>query len=153
MPTACNFFKKRLQCRFLAVNFAKILRMSFLQNVSGRLLLNFHYYRKLTQIKPNLGGCGRGDFYSSPCSFSLNISEIVKAINLAFSSISNISCRQIITSSTFFQFTADSEQCRSWIMGAWSVVLTLSLKATFYLTKTENSTKKSPTQPSYYCFE
>ena len=48
---------------------------------------------------------------------------------------------------------ADSEQSRSRIPGAWSVVLTFSLKATFYLTKTENRTKKSLAQLSYYCFE
>ena len=47
----------------------------------------------------------------------------------------------------------DSEQSRSRIPGAWSVVLTFSLKATFYLTKTENRTKKSLAQLSYYCFE
>ena len=51
------------------------------------------------------------------------------------------SCRQIISSSTFF-LMAYSEQSRSRIPGAWSVVLTFSLKATFYLTKTENRTKK-----------
>ena len=63
------------------------------------------------------------------------------------------SCRQIISSSAFFLFMADSEQSRSWIPGAWSVVLTFSLKATSYLTKTETRTKKSLTQLSYYCFE
>ena len=40
---------------------------------------------------------------------------------------------------------ADSEQSRSRIK--------FLLKATFYLTKTENKTKKSLTQLSYYYFE
>ena len=35
-------------------------------------------------------------------------------------------------------FIADSEHCRTWIPGAWSIVLTFSLKSTFYLTKAEN---------------
>ena len=34
-----------------------------------------------------------------------------------------------------------------------SVILIFSLIVTFYLTKTENRTKKSLTQLSYYCFE
>ena len=37
-----------------------------------------------------------------------------------------------------------------WIPDAWSVILTFSIIATFYLTKTENRTKKSLTQLSYY---
>ena len=36
---------------------------------------------------------------------------------------------------------------------AWSVKLTFSSRVIFYLTKTENRTKKSLTQVSYYCFE
>ena len=54
------------------------------------------------------------------------------------------SCQQIATSSTSFLFMADSEQF---------LVLTFSLKATFYLTKTENITKLPLAQLSYYCFE
>ena len=45
------------------------------------------------------------------------------------------------------------EQSESWIPDALSVKLTFSLKVTFYLTKTENRTKKSLTQLSHYCFE
>ena len=37
--------------------------------------------------------------------------------------------------------------------GRITVKLMFSLTITFYLTKTENSTKKSPTQLSYYCFQ
>ena len=36
---------------------------------------------------------------------------------------------------------------------AWSMKLTLSLIATFYLTDPENRTKKSLKQLLYYCFE
>ena len=52
-----------------------------------------------------------------------------------------------------FLFTANLEQYSSWIQEAWPVILTFSLIVTFYLTKTENRTKKYVTQPSYYCFE
>ena len=37
--------------------------------------------------------------------------------------------------------------------GRITVKLMFSLSITFYLTKTENSTKKSPTQLSHYCFQ
>ena len=36
---------------------------------------------------------------------------------------------------------------------AWYVKLILSLTVTFYLTNTENRSKKSRTQLPYYCFE
>ena len=39
------------------------------------------------------------------------------------------------------------------ILGAYSVKLTFSLRNPFYLTKTENRTKKSLKQLSHYCFE
>ena len=45
------------------------------------------------------------------------------------------------------------EQSRSRIWDAQSVKPTFSLTATFYLTKTENRTKKSLTQLSHYCLE
>ena len=41
----------------------------------------------------------------------------------------------------------------SQITNAKSIKLTFSLRATFYLTKTENRTKKFLTQFSHYCFE
>ena len=50
-----------------------------------------------------------------------------------------MSCQKIVTSLPFFQFTANLEQFGSLIPDAWSV------KVTFYLIKTENGTKKSPT--------
>ena len=45
------------------------------------------------------------------------------------------------------------EQSGSGIPNAWSVKLIFSLIVTFYLTKTENRTKKSLAQLSHYCFE
>ena len=62
-------------------------------------------------------------------------------------------CRKIVTLSTFFQFIADLEQFGSRISEALSVKLIFSLTVTFYLTKTENRTKKSLTHLSHYCFE
>ena len=63
------------------------------------------------------------------------------------------SCQQIISSSAFFLFMADSEQSRSRIPSASSAILNFLLKTLFYLTRTENRTKKSLTQLSYNCFE
>ena len=51
-------------------------------------------------------------------------------------------CRQIVTSLLFSRFVANLEQSGSRIPDAWSVKLTFSLIVTFYLTKTENRTKK-----------
>ena len=62
------------------------------------------------------------------------------------------SCWQMVTSLSFFQFMANMEQSRSWIQDAQSVKLTFSLTVIFYLTKTENRTKKSLSQLSYSCF-
>ena len=64
-----------------------------------------------------------------------------------------MSCWQIVTSLSFFQLMADLEQSERQIPGSWSVKVTFSLIVFFYLTKTENRTKKSLTQLSYYCFE
>ena len=63
------------------------------------------------------------------------------------------SCQQIVTSFSLFLFMANLKQSESWIPDAWSVKLTFSSIVTFYLTKTENRTKKSPTGFSYYCFK
>ena len=40
-PEICNSNKKRLQSRCFPANFGKFLRITFLQNTSGRLLLDF----------------------------------------------------------------------------------------------------------------
>ena len=58
------------------------------------------------------------------------------------------SCRKIVTSLSSFQFMANLEQSGGWIPDAESTKLIFSLIVTFYLTKTENRTKKSLTQLS-----
>ena len=63
------------------------------------------------------------------------------------------SCRKIVTPLPFFQFTANLEQFGGQAPNAWSVKLIFSLIVTFYLTKTENRTKKTLTQLPNYCFE
>ena len=63
------------------------------------------------------------------------------------------SSKQTVMSLSFFQFMSSLEQSESWILYALSIKLTFSFRVTFYLTKTENRTKTSLTQPSYYCFE
>ena len=60
---------------------------------------------------------------------------------------------QIVTSLPFFQFTANLKVFGSRIPDAQSIKLIVSLKVTFYLTKTENTTKKPLTQLSHYCFD
>ena len=69
-------------------------------------------------------------------------------------------CWKIMTSLSIFQFMVNLELSESQIPDAQSlkltfssVKLTFSLIVTFYLTKTENRTKKSVTQISNYCFE
>ena len=57
------------------------------------------------------------------------------------------------TTSSFFRFMVNLDQPKSWIPDAWSVKVTFSSIVTFYLTKTENWTKKSLPQVSQYCFE
>ena len=56
-------------------------------------------------------------------------------------------------SSLFFQFIDDLQECRTRISGAWSMIFTFEIIiAPFYLTKSENRTKGSLTQFSYYCW-
>ena len=51
-----------------------------------------------------------------------------------------------LTNSDLTVFLANFQPSGSWIPDAWSINLTFSLKVTFYLTATENKTKKSLTQ-------
>ena len=60
---------------------------------------------------------------------------------------------EILMSLSTFQFTAKLEHFGSRIPDAYPKKLKFSLIVTFYLSKTENRTKKSLTQLSYYCFE
>ena len=63
------------------------------------------------------------------------------------------SCQKIVKSLLFFQFMANLGQSGSQIPDEQSVKFIFSLTVTFYLTKTENRTKKPLTQLSHYCFE
>ena len=63
------------------------------------------------------------------------------------------SCRQIMTSLSSLRFMANLQKSGTRIPDAQSVKLRFSLVVTFYLTKTENRTKKSLTQLSHYSSE
>ena len=54
---------------------------------------------------------------------------------------------------SFFGFLANLEQLGDRIPDTKSAKVMFSVIVTFCLTKTENRTKKSLTQLSYYCFE
>ena len=53
------------------------------------------------------------------------------------------SCREIVTSLSFFGFLANLEQSGGWIPDTESAKVMFSVIGTFCLTKTENRTKKS----------
>ena len=63
------------------------------------------------------------------------------------------SCRNIVTSLSFFRFLANLEPSRGLIPDTESAKGMFSVIGTFCLTKTENRTKKSLTHLSNYCFE
>ena len=63
------------------------------------------------------------------------------------------SCREIVTSLSFFGFWATLEQSGGRIPDTQSAKVMFSVIVTFCLTKTENRTKKSLTNLSHYCFE
>ena len=58
-----------------------------------------------------------------------------------------------MTPSSICKFTVNLEQSGTRNLDTWPIILTTSLIAIFYLTKSENKTKKYPTQLLYYCFE
>ena len=62
------------------------------------------------------------------------------------------SCRKIATSLSFFEFLANLEQSRGWILDKESTKVVFSVIVTFCLTKTENKSKKSLTQLLHCCF-
>ena len=63
------------------------------------------------------------------------------------------SCRKIVKSLSFFGFLANLEQSGDRNPDTESAKFMLSVIVTFCLTKTENRTKNSLTQPSHYCFQ
>ena len=58
-----------------------------------------------------------------------------------------------MTSLSFSRVLANLEQFGGLIPDTESAKVMLSVIVAFYLTKTENGTKKSLTQLSHYCFE
>ena len=52
-----------------------------------------------------------------------------------------LSCRQIMTLSSFLQLIVDLEQSGTRILDLWSIIPTFSLRATFYLIKTKTELK------------
>ena len=69
------------------------------------------------------------------------VSKLDKRNTTTSKKLAMTSCRQIVTSLSFFQFMTNLEQSGSRILDAWSVKLTFSLMVTFYITKTENRTE------------
>ena len=63
------------------------------------------------------------------------------------------SCREFVTSLSFFGFLANLEQSGGRIPDTECAKVMFSVIVTFCLTKTENRTKKPLTQLSHYCFE
>ena len=63
------------------------------------------------------------------------------------------SCQLIVLSLSFFQFMVNLEVSGSRVSDVYSVKLTFPSKVNFYVTKTENTTKKSLIELSHYCFE
>ena len=80
------------------------------------------------------------------------VTKLDKRNTAASKNLTITSCRQTVTSLSFFRFIANLEPCGSRISDAWFIKFTFSL-INFYLTKLENRTKKSLTKLSYYCFE
>ena len=62
-------------------------------------------------------------------------------------------CRQVLIPLSFLRFMAKLEQSGSWNSDVQSEKDKFLSTVTFYLTKTENITKKSLTHVSKYCFE
>ena len=60
---------------------------------------------------------------------------------------------KIVTSLSFFKFLTNLEQSGGRIPDTESAKIMFSITVTFFLTKTENRTKKYLTQLSHYCFE
>ena len=81
------------------------------------------------------------------------VTKLYKGKTATSKNMTMMLCRKIMTPFAFFQLMANLEQFGSQIPEVGSLKLTLSLLVIFYLKKTENKTKKSLTQLSYYFFE
>ena len=76
-----------------------------------------------------------------------------KKNNTTSKKLTMTSCRRIMTSSALFRFMGAMKQSGTEILSAWCMILKFLLINTFSLTKSDNGTKKSLTQLSYYCIE
>ena len=81
------------------------------------------------------------------------VTKIDKRNQTTLKKIELTSCRKIVTSLSFFGFSANLEQSGGRIPDTESAKVMFSVIVTFCLTKTENRTKKPLTQLSHYCFE
>ena len=81
------------------------------------------------------------------------VTEINKRNKTTSKNLARASFRKIVTSLSFFKFLANLEQSGGWIPDTESAKVMFSIIVTFFLTKTENRTKKYLTQLSRYCFE
>ena len=81
------------------------------------------------------------------------VTKINKRNKTTSKNLARTSFRKIVTSLSFFKFLANLEQSGGWIPDAESAKVMFSIIVTFFLTKTENRTKKYLTQLSHYCFE
>ena len=81
------------------------------------------------------------------------VTKLDKRNKIIAKNLTITSCRQIMTSFSFFRFMANLEKSGSRIPDTQSVKLTFSLTVTFYLTKSASRTKTSLKQFSCCCFQ
>ena len=70
------------------------------------------------------------------------VTQLDKKIKQGQKNLTMTSCRKIVTSLLFFQFTTNLEQSGSRILDVQSVKLMFSLTVTIYLPKSENRNEK-----------
>ena len=81
------------------------------------------------------------------------VTKINKRNKTTSKNFARTSFRKIVTSLSFFKFLANLEQSGGWIPDTESAKVMFSIIVTFFLTKTENRTKKSLSRLSHYLFE
>ena len=81
------------------------------------------------------------------------VTKIDKRNKTTSKSFDVTSCREIVTSLSFFGFLVNLEQSRDRIPDTESAKVMFLVTVIFCRTKTENRTEKPLTQLSHYCFE
>ena len=81
------------------------------------------------------------------------VTKLDKRKKIRSKNLTTTSCRDIVTSLSFFEFLANLEQSGGRIPDTESAKVMFSVKVTFGFTKTGIRTKKFLTQLSHYCFE